>query len=147
VGRHLGQLAGVQRLPRHRLDEATLRELPAARNRFRRLPLPGVRADWRRRCDRSGLSPGARPRPGRGARGGAQRRALRLSATNLGRQGRGSDRRLVIVYPYPLRAGRKMSDTAVNEKSTNREDCMLTRLSPRLLLAATFASGLAVWPV
>ena len=53
--RHLGEFAGVQRLPRHRLDERALRELRAPRDRFRRLPLPGFRPDRRRPCDRSGL--------------------------------------------------------------------------------------------
>ena len=50
--RHLGELAGVQRLPRHRLDAGAVPELRAPRDRFRRLPLPGLRADRRRPCDR-----------------------------------------------------------------------------------------------
>ena len=49
--RHLGELAGVQRLPRHRLDAGAVPELRAPRDRFRRLPLPGLRADRRRTCD------------------------------------------------------------------------------------------------
>ena len=48
--RHLGELAGLQCLPRHRLDAGAVRELPAARAGFRRLPLPGLRAHRRRRA-------------------------------------------------------------------------------------------------
>ena len=46
--RHLDELAGLQRVPRHRLDEGAVRKLPTPRAGFRRLPLPGVRAH--RRC-------------------------------------------------------------------------------------------------
>ena len=46
--RHLGELAGLQCLPRHRMDEGAVRELPAARAGFRRLPMPGLRAHGRR---------------------------------------------------------------------------------------------------
>ena len=55
--RYLDEFAGLQRLPRHRLDEGAVRELRAARDRFRRLPLPGLRAHRRCRGDRPGLSP------------------------------------------------------------------------------------------
>ena len=48
--RDLGGFSGVQRLPRHRLDEGAVRELSEAGTGFRRLPLPGVRADRRRRA-------------------------------------------------------------------------------------------------
>ena len=64
-------VAGLQRLPRHRLDAGAVRELRAARARFRRLPLPGVRADRRRRGDRSGVPPFAASCTRRGTRGGA----------------------------------------------------------------------------
>ena len=62
--RHLGELAGVQRLPRHRLDEGAVRELSAARAGFRRLPLPGLRAHRRRARDRPGLPSRAATTPG-----------------------------------------------------------------------------------
>ena len=78
--RHLGGLPGVQRIPRHRLDEGALRELSAPRAGFRRLPLPGLRAHRRCARDRSCLPSRARPCPGRRSRGGSQRRALRLPA-------------------------------------------------------------------
>ena len=45
-----------------------MRQLRPARDRFRRLPLPGLRLDRRRPRHRSGLSSGARARPGRIAR-------------------------------------------------------------------------------
>ncbi len=44
AGRHLGVVAGVQRVPRHGLSAGALHELRAARDRLRRLPLPGLRA-------------------------------------------------------------------------------------------------------
>ena len=47
--------AGVQRVPRHRFPAGALRELRAARDRFRRLPLPGLPADRGRPGDRSGV--------------------------------------------------------------------------------------------
>ena len=53
--RHLGEFAGLQRLPRHRLDAGAVPKLRAARYRFRWLPLPGLRADRRRVRHRSGL--------------------------------------------------------------------------------------------
>ena len=53
--RHLGEFAGLQRLPRHRLDAGAVPKLRAARYRFRRLPLPGLRTDRRRVRHRSGL--------------------------------------------------------------------------------------------
>ena len=48
-------IAGLQRLSRHRLPAGAVRELRAARDRFRRLPLPGLPADRRCPGDRSGL--------------------------------------------------------------------------------------------
>ena len=65
------QLAGLQRLSRHRLDAGAVPELRAARDRFRRLPLPGLRADRRRARDRSGLPSLAASRDGRRTRRGA----------------------------------------------------------------------------
>ena len=58
--RHLGEFAGLQRLPRHRLDAGAVPKLRAARDRFRRLPLPGLRADRRRPRHRPGLPSRAR---------------------------------------------------------------------------------------
>ncbi len=55
AGRHLGAFAGLQRVPRHGFPAGALRELRAARDRFRRLPLPGLPADRRRAGDRSGV--------------------------------------------------------------------------------------------
>ena len=55
AGRHLGPFAGVQRVPRHRFPARALRQLRAARDRFRRLPLPGLPADRGRPGDRSGV--------------------------------------------------------------------------------------------
>ena len=49
------QLPGVQRVSRHRLDEATVRELPPPRAGFRRLPLPGLCAHRRCQRDRPGV--------------------------------------------------------------------------------------------
>ena len=69
--RNLGRVAGVQRLPRHRFPAGAVRELRAARDRFRRLPLPGLSADRRRPRDRPGLPSVAASR----ARGGACRGA------------------------------------------------------------------------
>ena len=66
-------------VPRRRLDAGAVPDLRRAAQRLRRLPMPGVRARRRRRCDRSGLfavaptrsgPPGARARrfdPGRAA--------------------------------------------------------------------------------
>ena len=45
--RDLAQRTGVPEVPRHRLDEGAVPELPAARDRLRRLPLPGLRTDGR----------------------------------------------------------------------------------------------------
>ena len=47
--RDLANVAGFQRLPRHRLDAGAVPSLRAARARFRRLPLPGL-PDHRRRA-------------------------------------------------------------------------------------------------
>jgi pyruvate-formate lyase-activating enzyme len=41
----LAELRGIQPLSRHRLDEGAVQELRIPRDRFRRLPLPGLRAD------------------------------------------------------------------------------------------------------
>ena len=46
---------GVQCVPRHGLSAGALRELRAARDRFWRLPLPGLRADRRCTGDRPGV--------------------------------------------------------------------------------------------
>ena len=51
----LAELGGLQPLSRHRLDEGALQELRIPGNRLRRLPLPGLCADRRRRQYRSGL--------------------------------------------------------------------------------------------
>ena len=51
----LAELRGLQPLSRHRLDEGAVQELRVPRDRFRRLPLPGLCADRRRRQYRSGL--------------------------------------------------------------------------------------------
>ena len=53
--RHLGAFAGVQRVPRHRFPAGALRDLRTARDRFRRLPLPGLSADRGRPGDRPGV--------------------------------------------------------------------------------------------
>jgi hypothetical protein len=57
-----------------------MRELPAAGHRFRRLPMPGVRANRRCKGDRPGLPPFAQPWPRREARPQRRRCPLRLSA-------------------------------------------------------------------
>ena len=54
--RHLDEFTGVQCLSRHRMDAGAVSILRAARHRFRRLSLPGVRAHGRCTSDRSGLS-------------------------------------------------------------------------------------------
>jgi pyrroloquinoline quinone biosynthesis protein E len=55
AGRYLGPFAGVQRLPRHRFPARALCHLRAARDRFRRLPLPGFSADRGRPGGRPGM--------------------------------------------------------------------------------------------
>ena len=65
AGRHLGPFAGLQCLPRHRFPARALRKLRAARDRFRRLPLPGLSADRRRPRHRPGVPSVAAPWPGR----------------------------------------------------------------------------------
>ena len=100
--------AGLQRLPRHRLAAGALRELRAARDRFRRLPLPGLRADRRRPGDRSGLPSVAASCAGDRACRGARGRGLRLSAHV-------SARRTV-----RLRAGADLSDTRLTHMKTSR---------------------------
>ena len=42
AGRHLAQRPGVPEVPRHQMDEGAVPDLPAARDRLRRLPLPGA---------------------------------------------------------------------------------------------------------
>ena len=71
AGRHLGAFAGLQRLPRHRFPAGAVRELRAARDRFRRLPLPGIPADRRRPGDRPGVPSVAASWPRDRACGGA----------------------------------------------------------------------------
>ena len=78
--RHLGELAGLQRLPRHRVDGRTVQILRPARYRLRRLPLPGVRVDRGCARDRPGLPSGAQSRPRRRARRRSERGSLRLPA-------------------------------------------------------------------
>ena len=73
LGRHLAALAGVQRLPWHRLDGRALPELRPARARLGRLPLPGAGAHRRCGGDRSRLPPLAAPCT-HGGGGGARRR-------------------------------------------------------------------------
>ncbi|MGY2938282.1 pyrroloquinoline quinone biosynthesis protein E [Bradyrhizobium sp. GM6.1] len=51
----LAELGRLQPLPRHRLDEGAVQELRIPGDRFRRLPLPGLCADRRRRQHRSRL--------------------------------------------------------------------------------------------
>ena len=65
----LGRRAGVRGVPRHRLDAGALPELRAARDRLRRLPLPGDGAGRRRGGDRPGLREVAAARPPRRAGG------------------------------------------------------------------------------
>ncbi len=48
LGGDLGTVPGLQRVPRYGVDEGALRELPSSRSGFRRMPLPGFRADGRR---------------------------------------------------------------------------------------------------
>ena len=60
--RDLGEIARLQRVPRHRLDEGAVRQLPAPGAGFRRLPLPGLRAHRRCRRGRSGVPSLARAR-------------------------------------------------------------------------------------
>ena len=71
--RHLGQFAGVPRVPRHRLDAGAVPLVPEGEGGFRRLPLPGLCAHRRRARDRSGVPPLAASRAGRRARRGARR--------------------------------------------------------------------------
>ena len=68
--RDLAQRAGVPEVPRHRVDEGAVPELPAARDRLRRLPLPGLRADGRCGQHRSGLLAVAAARGVGAGRGG-----------------------------------------------------------------------------
>jgi len=72
---------------RGRMDEGTVRKLPPPRAGFRRLPLPGLRPHRRCRRNRPGMSACARPRTGRRACGGSDRRALRLSAHGIASSG------------------------------------------------------------
>ena len=53
--RDLGRVARLQRLPRDGLDARALPVLSSQGDRFRRLPLPGVRPHWRRTQYRSGV--------------------------------------------------------------------------------------------
>ena len=78
AGRHLDIVAGLQRVPRHGLPAGALRKLRAARDRLRRLPLPGLRADRRRAGDRPGVSPVAGPRSGGAGGGNSRGRAVPL---------------------------------------------------------------------
>jgi coenzyme PQQ biosynthesis enzyme PqqE len=76
----LGEFPGLQRLPRHRMDEGAVRKLPASRAGFRRLPLPSLRAHRRRHRNRSGMPPRSRPRRSRPACGHPDRRRLCVPA-------------------------------------------------------------------
>jgi hypothetical protein len=67
----LGAVSPLPAFPRNRLDAPAMPELRPPRDRFRRMPLPGIPADWRRCPNRPGLSPLPRPRACR--RGGASR--------------------------------------------------------------------------
>ena len=84
LARHLAVLAGVQRLPRHRLDARALRDLLATRLGLRRLPLPGLFAHGRRARDRPGLSSCSGARFGGRAGIGAGRARLHLSPLACG---------------------------------------------------------------
>ena len=98
-------VAGLQRLPRHGLPARALRQLRAARDRFRRLPLPGLPVDRRCAGDRSGLPPVAASCPrGRACRG-ARGSGLRLPAHVMPASGRSQ------TAGIRLRAGGQLSDT------------------------------------
>ena len=72
AGGVLGRRARHERLPRRGLDARAVPQLPRARARLRRLPLPGLPAHGRRRGDRPGLRARAAPRADpRGAACGA----------------------------------------------------------------------------
>src|SRR5438132_7090110 len=60
------------------MDEGAVRELPAARAGFRRMPLPSLHAHRRRHRHRPGVPPRSQPCAGRETRGRADRRSLRL---------------------------------------------------------------------
>src|SRR5262249_30893062 len=140
--RYLGAPAGLECFRRQRMDEGAVRELPAARARFRRLPLPSLRAHRRPQSNRPGVSPRSRPCPGRRTRGRAQRRFLRLPP-HVNRH-RAVDPPISdsdCAWVRPVGHSRP-------SKRTIREDRMPIRFSPQraLLLAATLASALAAGP-
>src|SRR5215210_26805 len=61
AGLDLGGVAPLPTLPGNGVDAGPVQELRSTRDRFRRLPLPGVSAHRRCRAHRSGLPPLARP--------------------------------------------------------------------------------------
>ena len=83
------------------LDAAAVCDLPETGRRFRRLPLPGIRADRRRPRDRSGLPPFAEPCTRRRACGRSDRCALRLPAyVGAGRDFR--TRQFAVALGWPV---------------------------------------------
>ena len=67
AGGDLAEFSGVPGIPRHRLDARAVPVLRAARNRLRRLPLPGAGDRGRRGGDRSGVRTVAASRTDAGA--------------------------------------------------------------------------------
>ena len=96
AGRDLDRFAGLQCLPRHRLDAGAVPQLRAARDRLGRLPLPGDGDCRRRRRDRPGLREIADPC----AHGHVDREA----AASAGRRANGAESfvyRRIGVAPQP----------------------------------------------
>ena len=90
--RHRGQprrdlvpLRGVRAFPRHGMDARTVPVLRGARDRLGRMPLPGFRADRRRRADRPRLRLVPGSFPARGRAGGCACRGGRLDSSILRR--------------------------------------------------------------
>ena len=94
AARHLAQLRGVQRLPRHRLDERAVPVLRLQGYRFRRLPLPGHGHHRRRPQHRPGLRALALSRRDGGAcPRGSRAAAAALHLSQSAQRGRGGQGR------------------------------------------------------
>ena len=97
----LARVARVPGLPRRRVDEGALPELPPEGGGLRRLPLPGARAHRRRGQRRSGLH--AEPAPASDRRGAA--RARRRRRVRLPRLRRRAPARVSAIAPAILSRG------------------------------------------